>query len=34
VTHSEKNAAYAHRIIHLMDGRIESVSENQLNQFK
>ncbi|HSK14389.1 MAG TPA: ABC transporter ATP-binding protein [Phnomibacter sp.] len=24
VTHSEKNAAYASRIVHLMDGRIES----------
>jgi ABC-type lipoprotein export system ATPase subunit len=23
VTHSEKNAAYAHRIVHLMDARIE-----------
>jgi ABC-type lipoprotein export system ATPase subunit len=27
VTHSEKNAEYAHRIIHLMDGRIESVTQ-------
>ncbi len=25
VTHSEKNAAYGHRIIHLMDGRIEKI---------
>jgi len=27
VTHSEKNAEYGHRIIHLLDGRIESVSQ-------
>ncbi|MBE7172076.1 MAG: ABC transporter ATP-binding protein [Williamsia sp.] len=32
VTHSEKNAAYGSRIIHLLDGRIESVSENSLKQ--
>ena len=30
VTHSEKNAEYGHRIIHLLDGRIESVSERSL----
>ncbi len=29
VTHSEKNAAYGSRIIHLLDGRIESVNDNQ-----
>lgn len=28
VTHSEKNAAYGSRIINLLDGRIESVSES------
>jgi ABC-type lipoprotein export system ATPase subunit len=27
VTHSEKNAEYGHRIINLLDGRIESVSQ-------
>ncbi|MFL5787691.1 MAG: ATP-binding cassette domain-containing protein, partial [Flavisolibacter sp.] len=27
VTHSEKNADYGNRIIHLLDGRIESVSD-------
>jgi len=27
VTHSEKNAEYGSRIIHLLDGRIESVSQ-------
>ncbi|HWJ90754.1 MAG TPA: ABC transporter ATP-binding protein [Flavisolibacter sp.] len=32
VTHSEKNAAYGHRIIHLLDGRIESVSGKPLKQ--
>ncbi|MFL5741287.1 MAG: ABC transporter ATP-binding protein [Flavisolibacter sp.] len=32
VTHSEKNAAYGHRIIHLLDGRIESVSGKTLKQ--
>lgn len=30
VTHSEKNAEYGHRIIHLLDGRIESVSGRSL----
>ena len=30
VTHSEKNAAYGNRIIHLLDGRIESVSGKSL----
>ncbi len=25
VTHSEKNAGYGHRIVHLMDGRIEKI---------
>ena len=30
VTHSEKNADYGNRIIHLLDGRIESVSEKPL----
>ena len=30
VTHSEKNAEYGDRIIHLLDGRIESVSEKSL----
>lgn len=28
VTHSEKNAEYGNRIIHLLDGRIESTREN------
>lgn len=32
VTHSEKNADYGNRIIHLLDGRIESVSENSIKQ--
>lgn len=32
VTHSEKNADYGHRIIHLLDGRVESVSEKKLKQ--
>lgn len=27
VTHSEKNASYGNRIIHLLDGRIESISQ-------
>jgi putative ABC transport system ATP-binding protein len=27
VTHSEKNAEYGHRIVHLLDGRVESVSQ-------
>src|SRR6476469_7080165 len=30
VTHSEKNADYGHRIIHLLDGRIESVTGKSL----
>jgi ABC-type antimicrobial peptide transport system, ATPase component len=30
VTHSEKNAEYGDRIIHLLDGRIESLSEKSL----
>ncbi len=29
VTHSEKNAAYGHRIINLLDGRIESITEQR-----
>lgn len=29
VTHSEKNAEYGSRIIHLMDGRIEKIEEKQ-----
>jgi putative ABC transport system ATP-binding protein len=32
VTHSEKNAEYGHRIVHLLDGRIESVSQKTLKQ--
>ena len=32
VTHSEKNAAYGNRIIHLLDGRVESVTGNSLKQ--
>ena len=32
VTHSEKNADYGHRIIHLLDGRVESISEKPLKQ--
>ena len=31
VTHSEKNAEYGHRIIHLLDGRIESVLQKPVN---
>ena len=31
VTHSEKNASYGHRIVNLLDGRIESISERSLN---
>jgi ABC-type lipoprotein export system ATPase subunit len=27
VTHSEKNAEYGDRIIHLLDGRVEAVSQ-------
>ncbi len=30
VTHSEKNAEYGNRIIHLLDGRIESIHENSI----
>jgi ABC-type lipoprotein export system ATPase subunit len=32
VTHSEKNAAYGNRIIHLLDGRVESVTGKSLKQ--
>src|SRR4051812_46298015 len=32
VTHAEKNAAYGHRIIHLLDGRIESVTTDPVKQ--
>lgn len=32
VTHSEKNADYGNRIIHLLDGRVESVSEKPLKK--
>ncbi|MGN6166469.1 MAG: ABC transporter ATP-binding protein [Flavisolibacter sp.] len=32
VTHAEKNADYGHRIIHLLDGRVESISEKPLKQ--
>jgi hypothetical protein len=32
VTHSEKNADYGHRIINLLDGRVESISEKPLKQ--
>lgn len=32
VTHAEKNAEYGHRIIHLLDGRIESVSQKPVKQ--
>lgn len=32
VTHSEKNAAYGHRTIHLLDGRVEAVEEKPLKQ--
>ena len=34
VTHSEKNAAYGSRIIHLLDGRIENIEEAILNKEK
>lgn len=34
VTHSEKNAAYANRTIHLLDGRIENIEEALLNKHK
>ena len=27
VTHSEKNAEYGDRIIHLLDGRVEAISQ-------
>lgn len=30
VTHSEKNAEYGNRIVHLLDGRIESISDKKL----
>lgn len=33
VTHSEKNAEYGSRIIHLMDGRIEQIVEKQADKF-
>lgn len=29
VTHSEKNAAYGHRIVHLLDGRIEKIQGDE-----
>ncbi|MCH7782344.1 ATP-binding cassette domain-containing protein, partial [candidate division KSB1 bacterium] len=29
VTHSEKNAAYGNRIIHLLDGRVERKEDNK-----
>ena len=32
VTHSEKNADYGHRIINLLDGRVESISAKPLKQ--
>lgn len=32
VTHSEKNAAYGHRIIHLLDGRVVSIAEQIIKQ--
>lgn len=32
VTHSEKNAGYGSRIINLLDGRVESVSEQSIKQ--
>jgi ABC-type lipoprotein export system ATPase subunit len=32
VTHSEKNAEYGHRIVHLLDGRIELVTEKPVKQ--
>ncbi len=31
VTHSEKNAAYGHRIVHLLDGRVASIAQQSLN---
>ena len=31
VTHSEKNAAYGNRIVHLLDGRVESIAQQPLN---
>lgn len=31
VTHSEKNASYGSRIIHLLDGRIEKISESMMS---
>jgi ABC-type lipoprotein export system ATPase subunit len=33
VTHSQKNAEYGDRIVHLLDGRIESISQKSLKQF-
>jgi len=32
VTHSEKNASYGNRIIHLLDGRVESISQQPIKQ--
>src|SRR5215211_2340824 len=32
VTHSEKNAEYGNRIVNLLDGRVESISEKPLKQ--
>ena len=32
VTHSEKNAEYGHRIIHLLDGRVELITEKPVKQ--
>ena len=32
VTHSEKNAGYGSRIVHLLDGRVESVLEKPVKQ--
>jgi putative ABC transport system ATP-binding protein len=32
VTHSEKNADYGHRIINLLDGRVESISAKPIKQ--
>jgi hypothetical protein len=29
VTHSEKNAAYSKRVVHLLDGRVERDEKNQ-----
>jgi putative ABC transport system ATP-binding protein len=34
VTHSEKNAEYGSRIIHLLDGRIDNIVTNQLSANK